>query len=329
MKKLFAFSFTFLTLLQALPAMALISVYNEDGFAFPTERLSMDFSPEKTGFRLASIPPVLFSDHEMMLITGDFKALSYNILEKMELNTEWKYFNNGFMQETETESDYLARLERIVQRIAAAAIMQGIEIICLQEVPGSELSADDHVALSFKELLEQHLSNFERFHQGNNMILVNKHINSMLVDLNSLKFAPKMLFKKSNLSKAMAVYIEERNTVIINQHASWMSKEDESGPSAPESDVIAGFNLIIEKIARDYSNSQTVRVQIYGDFNRENYQLADEFRTLDIGDFASQLNISEFSVLKANDYTNIRYFEAFPAVLTSSDYLIDGKIGLK
>jgi len=262
--------------------------------------------------RLAVLPQEKYSDHELMLIKAPyFSALSYNIGEAFELKSgthsgnSWYYINNGFMIEHESLEEFSQRMERIFQRIALTSDSCDAKLICLQEASKPEIIG---------EFLVKYFGDFIRYQEGSNIILIKNNLVSNILNLQA-----------SEKRKIMAVYIKDFNLIVINIHAAWAKKSVEEHKKALSKGMLADFNSALSELAENYDNTE---VEIYGDFNRENYDLVDEYRTVDIRDFARHLNLKNTQVFTADSYTNIRYIsphldpsyrEDCAGVLTASD----------
>jgi len=301
--------------LQAAEAMS-ISVVQDQHTFIDTQSHDIEIGTARVK-RLDKLPKEKYSDHELMLIQAkNYAVISYNIGELFELKwgsssgNTWYYINNGFMITVESQKKYKERLERLVERIARASVLYNSKIICLQEAMASE-------HLSY--LLAKNLAGFNSYHEGPTIILVDKKLQSSFIALEA-----------SKKRKIMAVYMHEYNTVVVNLHAAWAKKQSEVEKKAHTSPIIADLNKALAELAQKYDNKN---IEIYGDFNREDYELVDEYRTVDIRTFAQYLDLKHTQVFTPGTYTNIRYIdphlssdysESLPGVLTTSDYFIQG-----
>lgn len=317
-------------------ALSINVVVDEHTFVFG-EQETVAF-PSCLGRRLKTLPALSYSDHEIMLIRAkNYYALSYNITDQFLFKRitrgeqAFEYFNNGFMKPSESDEEYLVRLERILVRLSGVAHNNLVKIICIQELPRPHLDRDDALLKAVMQLFEKYFSMFRIFHEGYNLIMVHEDVDADAIDLTSVEFSSQMLVALTDYKKAMAVHLRDLNLVIINQHASWMSKESERPENATHSAVIADLNRMLNAIAQKHG---TVNVEIYGDFNREDYKLADERRTIDIRVFANYLALDGVQTYTSNSYTNIRYIAphrnegyvgSYAGVLTTSDYFVCGR----
>lgn len=295
--------------LQAAEAMPSIAVVQDD-HTFINQTTKDVMLGTALVRRLVELPQIKYSDHELMLITSEnYSALSYNIGERFELKSgshsgnNWHFINNGFMIEQESPEDFSSRTERIIKRVAKTSALHKSKIICLQEASKTDF---------LYNLLSENLPNFNIFQDGQNIILVDKSLASNLVTLEA-----------SKKRKIIAVYIKDFNLVVVNIHAAWAKKSTKDS-------MLADFNKALDEITQIYDKTA---IEIYGDFNREDYELPDEYRTVDIRDFAKNLNIKNTHVFTAKTYTNIRYIsphldksysKELAGVLTTSDYFITG-----
>lgn len=299
---------------EAMPSTKVIQVIQDDHTFInkATQDVTLGTALVK---RLVELPEEKYSDHELMLISSKYySALSYNIGELFELKSgshsgnTWHFINNGFMIEHESSEDFSKRTERIIKRTATTSALHNTKVICLQEASKTDFLYD---------LLSKNLPDFNIYQEGPNIILVDKSFESNMLSLEA-----------SKKRKIMAVYIKDFNLVVVNIHAAWAKKSAEESKKASSNSMLADFNKALDEIAQLYENTD---IEIYGDYNREDYELPDEYRTVDIREFAKNLNIKNTQVFTSKTYTNIRYVsphldknysEDLAGVLTTSDYFI-------
>lgn len=336
MKSASSLTDSFSTKMSSASAGVSINVINDEHTFVFKQHEPVRFA-QGIGARLRTLPNPIFSDHEMMLVTTpQYKLISYNITDQFQLKRVVRgeqalaYFNNGFMKESESDLDYCARLERIFARIASMVQRHHVMIICLQELSRCSLDEDDALAQALKALIKKFFPSFAIVHEGYNLMLVHGDVAMEVVSFSDVEFSPHMLFAFSSYKKVMAIHLKDINRIVINVHVSWLGKEDEREDHATHGPVIADLNRMLLAIGKQFGSCA---VHLVGDFNRENYNVADEQRTIDIHQFARYLALDHTQVHTSNSYTNIRYIDphraegytaSFPAVLTASDYSITG-----
>lgn len=253
------------------------------------------------------------SDHELMVISSSQfgTILSYNIGEQY-WGSDGKFINNGFGIKQESDDEYRERLLRIFARIRQAQQETNADIILLQEYmePWQEIIDAPRLAEIFE--------GFTYTRASKNVTLVKQSLNPTTINL-------RLSFTSKNSNRIIATVV--KGGVVINQHSAWQSKEAERS----KSDVINDLNAVLAHVGAELNSVENIPVLIAGDWNREDYDLVDEQRTMSIDDFAKQLKLKDMQLAKPGVYTNLRYLknstgELTTSVLTTSDYAVEGML---
>lgn len=230
----------------------------------------------------------LLSDHMSYIAeTNNITLIGWNILNSMQFNEQWKFFNNGFNCAKESNELFLNRLSHIASQLGHAVVQKNPDFICLQECPETQ-----ETRLHFeKEIMKNALKDFGMVYSNNDVYLItfyNKQsyaINPELTEKMGQTFMQDGLASRvlplvfTNLSSSEVV-------LIINVHGKF--------PKDIKNDVKA-----LHAKAKELG---IINIVLIGDFNRDLVTQSDAYSKHDIsasldaeGRFDGILNVNAVS----------------------------------
>jgi len=198
--------------------------------------------------------------------------MGWNILCPMRFNSQWKYFNNGFICPNETSEQYANRLLHIAAKLNLAVANEKPAFICLQKCPETNESREQFAKALKQGELQHYAINF---YNNNN----DEYYLTTLHDARLYSIVDKLSEEMTHLAlteglkgRILPLVYQSTNTgevfLVVNVHANF-SKE-------VQQDIKILYQATTERGIKD--------IILLGDFNRDLLLKSDNYSKSDVSD---------------------------------------------
>jgi len=223
-------------------------------------------------FRNEQNTSALLSDHMPFIVetTQSEKILCWNIMKQMRYNDKYKFYNNGFNCDNESDELYFARLHHEAAQLADAVKKLNPGRICLQECPETDESYKQ-----FEDAINQHPILKQHYVIKH---LVNNSCNLMtLYDARAYEIHDELTAKitSTTLTEGLQNLIyplvfrnkaTQENTLVVNVHASFVKDIKSDVDVLQQSALSLGIKNVV----------------FLGDFNRDLVLKSDNYSKQDV-----------------------------------------------
>jgi hypothetical protein len=262
------------------------------------------------------------SDHGLCYVGDDKLWVTWNVLARKSYNKKFGYFTSGFYSDIEDKSlireedesyiyfendqEYLERMKQALSALKEE-LTENTQVVYLQELPYKDDRLNVQVKLLFNDFFVENNYDFHYDEYCELGLAVNKKHHK--------KFVGDYYSENKKMQGVVYTRAYRSSVCYLNVHLKWEGKENQNK-------TINELNEFIKEIDEE-------EIILAGDFNRENYDLPQEFpyETEGIDSFIKKLKMprEDYGTLrlyKSMTNTNFTLKNKDQRKYTSSDYII-------